>query len=190
VVEEMTRASVLLLFGLPCVGKTSFANEAKALCPGVTVFGVDRTIRSVFGREPCKEDFLSRAPAVLADLERRILDIHMFVIVEMGCLLPRVHVEAFVAKLRLTRRVLAVELTCDGARTRERAADRNLRVLKGQSDAVVIDNPDAIHEFATVYERPAGVIILESDYASPVELVQRFLALEVGLERCHPQCLK
>lgn len=173
--EKMSNIRVLLLFGLPCVGKTSLVNEIKVICNEATIFSVDSAIRDLLGHEPCKNDFKIRAKEVLANIEKHILDTDAFAIVEMGCLIPRVHVEAFVAQISVACRVLSVELTCDALHTRQRAIDRNLLVLSGHSDAVIIDNPDEICNFSNVYERPEDIIILESDHVKSEKLAQLFL---------------
>lgn len=171
----MNDKSVVLLYGLPCSGKSMVVKSL----PDHAAIAVDEIITKVI-TEPEIEDF-QRLAGEIAEEMVAIIDgmDDEHIVVEMGCLMPqRViwRVEQYMHDngIRFTN----ILLTADDAELIERIRQRNADIEAGISDSIKVDGPDYLTRFKLILENnmPESFVELDTSALSREQVMMRVIA--------------
>lgn len=170
----MTMKSVLLLYGLPCSGKSSVV----ASLPDHSRITVDEIITS-FILEPSVADFRCSGNEIVDKVvtELQNQEATQFVI-EMGCLIPRLAISRLEAFMNdngfLYTNIL---LAADDDELIRRIKQRNADIDAGKSDSIKVDGPDYLTRFKAVFDdsQPDSCIEIDTTALNFQEIIEQII---------------
>ena len=142
---------ILMLYGLPCSGKTSLLNSLK----NYSVMGVDSVIKSLI-KEPMIPDFIRLASDIRESIIQSINPIQTTnIAIEMGCLTPKESIEKFELFFKENKiNYINLVLTASHNELINRIKKRNIEVSRhSKSKALIIDGPDYLSRFTEHFEK-------------------------------------
>lgn len=173
----MTQGNILILYGLPCSGKSSLV---KAL-PDYYSIAVDTLIKRRTD-DPSISDFKTMSKELMDDIISDIsVHAHDNKIIEMGCLIPKEsidYLEGFLKESNL--RFFNVILVADNDELERRIIKRNLDVDAGELDAIKVDGPDYISRFSSVFYHnlPANAAELDTTSKTSKQILKELTQLQ------------
>lgn len=169
----MSNKSVLLIYGLPCSGK-SMVVRSMLDCSVITI---DAIITRIIDT-PAIADFQRLADEIVDEMviALRCRDSSRFII-EMGCLVPRKaisRIEQFMSEAGF--RFTNVVLTAKDDVLIQRIVQRNADIDAGNSDSIKVDGPDYLTRFKLLFDdnQPASFIELDTTYLSRQQVLDSF----------------
>lgn len=172
----MSNKSVLLLYGLPCSGKSSVL---RAL-PGYARVAVDEIITTIIP-DPSIADFQRLGDEIVGRIATTLRGMdEAKLIVEMGCLIP-------VESIRRLESLMAesgmhysnILLSAGDEELIRRIKRRNEAIEAGETDSIPVDGPDYLTRFKRVFHhnQPDRYIEIDTGDLNPDDVVGRLVHL-------------
>ena len=157
----MSRKSVVLLYGLPCSGKSMVV---KSLTDH-TVITIDGLITRIIN-DPSIENFQRLAGKIVEEMIDTLqhLSSTQFVI-EMGCLVPKQAIAQLEQGMLESGLVFSnVVLTAEDDVLIERIKRRNADIASGESDSIRVEGPDYLSRFKRLFDdnKPADFTMIDT----------------------------
>lgn len=178
----MSKRTIVLLYGLPCSGKSSVL---RAL-PGHARIAVD-TIITTITPDPSIADFQRLADEIVGQIATTLqCTAKAKVVIEMGCL---IHVDAI---RRLERFMLKdgidytnILLSADDDELIRRIELRNAAIEAGESKSIRVDGPDYLSRFKRVFNhnKPDSYITIDTTGLSQGDVIDRVNHQQDGKDR-------
>jgi len=151
---------VILLYGLPCSGKSSVIQAL----PACYRLAVDDVIKN-HSADPSIEDFGCLSKALVTELITKIdgLASDCYVI-EMGCLIHQTAINHLQESLiKMGAEYINITLHAHDNVLINRITERNRLIEQGLSDSFPIEGPDYLSRFKKVFEKHKPVNSIELD---------------------------
>lgn len=169
----MRAINVIILYGLPCSGKSSLLRELD----GYRTLSIDDLIRRK-KKDPEIADFIDLSQDLVGELFALILqEQDSDVAVEMGCLVPKEAITLFEKMLRekgLNYRNIVLTASDDELIRRIKARNRDIET--GKTNSIKVSGPDYLTRFVTVFDanQPDSAIYIDTteDAVSSKEVAQ------------------
>lgn len=170
----MSNKSVVLLYGLPCSGKSMVSRSLS----DHSLITIDEIITGIIA-DPAIADFQRLADEIveqmIATLQRH--EESKFII-EMGCLVPRkaiTHLEKYLSESGF--RFVSVVLTAEDEELIRRIVARNAAIDAGSSDSIKVDGPDYLTRFKMLFENnlPPSFIALDTTKLTRQQVVDQVI---------------
>lgn len=170
----MSNQFVLLLYGLPCSGKSMVVKSL----PDYDVITVDEIITTIIA-DPSIADFQRLGNEIVETMITVIEGLAKAkIVIEMGCLMPRVVVdrlERFLSNAGI--RFTNVILTARDDELIRRIEQRNADIDVGNSDSIKVDGPDYLTRFKVVFDgsHPDNFALLDTSDISKEQAVENVI---------------
>lgn len=151
---------VILLYGLPCSGKSSVI-QALSACYRLAV---DDVIKN-YSPDPSIEDFGRLSKVLVTELITKIegLTSDCYVI-EMGCLIHQIAINHLQESLiKMGAEFINITLHAHDNILINRITERNKLIEQGLSDSFPIEGPDYLSRFKQVFEKHKPINSIELD---------------------------
>lgn len=180
----MSTKSLVLLYGLPCSGKSSVL---RAL-PGHARVAVDAIITTLTP-DPSIADFQRLGDEIVGRLASTLQGMEETkVVIEMGCLIPMDatrRLESIMAESGMN--YTNILLIADDDELIRRIERRNAAIEAGESESIRVDGPDYLSRFKRVFNLnlPDSYVTIDTTDLSPNDVVERLNHLQ-GKKGSHP----
>ena len=168
----MKPKSVLVLYGLPCSGKSVLVNELTSYFP----IAIDTYIKNRQS-DPQIADFQRLSKDLVDDVMKDLLSHNGDNVVnEMGCLISKEGIEHLESLLKKNNiKFFNVVLIADNNELISRIKARNLDIDLGKSNAIKVDGPDYLKRFVDVFElnQPSEPMTIDTSKTSVVDIVKK-----------------
>jgi deoxyadenosine/deoxycytidine kinase len=171
----MNIKKAIIIYGLPCTGKSRLVRELAEYCP----ISVDSLITKKLS-EPEISDFIVLSPELVRDVVDTIVNAdHAKFVVEMGCLMPKESVNLLERLLRESGvRHINIILTASNDELIRRITERNRNIDSGLDDSIKISGPDYLTRFIDVFSHnhpPTAITVDTTELpASPAAIKEAF----------------
>jgi broad-specificity NMP kinase len=151
----------LVVYGLPCTGKTSLIKNLD----NYQHIGVDSIIK-LKNKNPDISDFLTFSDQIMQDILTIVTNSdNSDIVIEMGCLTPKkgiLHLESGLKKMQCV--FSNIVLTDDHDELITRIKKRNANIDKGKSNSIKIDGPDFLTRFTRLFDnnQPDNAIYVDT----------------------------
>ncbi|MBF0263641.1 MAG: AAA family ATPase [Gammaproteobacteria bacterium] len=142
--------NVLILYGLPCSGKSSVLKSMSEY----HAIAVDTIIKSLIP-DPSVSDFSRFSTEIIETIVSKIKTGYFNkYIIEMGCLMPKTSIDLLERYLNeLSVSYLNIKLVADDSELIKRIIKRNKNIDLGKSTAIKVDGPDYLTRFKLFFEQ-------------------------------------
>ena len=146
----MRSKEILLVYGLPCTGKSSFVRSLT----NYNAIAIDDFIRGKV-EDPGISDFVALSHELVSDVAREVMaTVAEHVVIEMGCLITREATAELEAVLKNNNlRFKNIVLTSNNDELIRRIKLRNRNIDLGKDSSIKIDGPDYLTRFVEVFEK-------------------------------------
>ena len=179
----MSKRSVVLLYGLPCSGKSSVL---RAL-PDHARVAVDTIITSITP-DPSIADFQRLGDEIVGRIASTLQGLdEAKVVIEMGCLIPldaMRQLEGLMAERKMS--YSNILLSGDDHVLIRRIERRNAAIEAGVSESIRVEGPDYLSRFKRVFENnlPDSYVTIDTTGLSPDEVVERLNQRHDSTDAC------
>lgn len=157
----MKTTHVLILYGLPCSGKSGLVNELT----DYHSVAVDTLIKRRTD-DPSLSDFKNMSRDLMADIISEIsAGINTNIIIEMGCLIPKASIDYLEGFLKDSNiHYLNISLFANEDELIRRIVKRNSDIDAGLLDAIKVDGPDYLSRFTKVFNvnKPDNTVTIDT----------------------------
>lgn len=164
--------SVLILYGLPCSGKSVLVRELISYYP----IAIDTYIKHRLP-DPEIEDFQRLSRELVDDVMKDLVSHNGDnVVIEMGCLISKEGIEHLESLLKKNNiKFFNVVLMAEHDELISRIKARNIDIDLGKSNAIKVDGPDYLSRFVDVFElnQPSAPITIDTSKTSVVDIVKK-----------------
>ena len=163
---------VLVIYGLPCTGKSGLVNLLTSYYP----IAIDSYIKDRVS-EPEISDFQRLSKELVDDVINDLLSHNgSNIVIEMGCLISKEgieHLESFLKKNNV--RFSNIILTADKNELISRIKTRNIEVDLDKSNAIKVDGPDYLTRFVDVFElsQPKQSITIDTSKNTLLDIIKK-----------------
>ena len=145
----MSSKEILLVYGLPCSGKSSFVRSLT----NYHAIAIDDFIRGKV-EDPGISDFVALSHELVGDVAREVMaTVAEHIVIEMGCLITKeatAELEAFLRSNNLGFKNIGLTANDDELIRRIELRNRNIEL--GKDTSIKIDGPDYLTRFVEVFE--------------------------------------
>lgn len=171
----MNRTNVLLLYGLPCSGKSSVS---RAMTDHHTL-AVDAIIKKIIN-DPSIADFDRLSNDIVEDLVKEInnTDSNNYLI-EMGCLIPKKAIDRLEFSLAQNGcDFINILLSADEDVLVQRIIARNRDIDSGNSNSIKVDGPDYLTRFKLVFDnnQPDELIKIDTTAKTTAKTTEKIIS--------------
>ena len=157
----MKKINILLLYGLPCSGKSSVL---KAINTGHHVITVDTIITKIVA-DPSLEDFNHLSNEIINAIIDEINNSHSTrFLIEVGCLISKNAIDQLqVFFIKNGYGFFNIELTADNDELVRRIVNRNRDITSGKKQGIKVDGPDYLTRFKRAFDKNLPDNLIEID---------------------------
>ncbi len=168
----MSNKSVVLLYGLPCSGKSSVLRAM----PGHARITVDAIITAIIP-DPGIADFQRLGDEIVGRIASTLQGMDgEKVVIEMGCLIPLGAIRRLEG-LMLESGINYTNILLSAADEEliRRIERRNAAIEVGESDSIRVDGPDYLGRFKRLFNhnRPVSYVTIDTTALSPGDVVEQ-----------------
>ena len=172
----MKKMHVLILYGLPCSGKSGLVKELT----NYYSIAVDTLIKRRTD-DPSISDFNNMSRDLMTDIISEIsTHNHTNIIIEMGCLIPKTSIDYLEGFLKDSNiHYLNVTLVADDDELIRRIVKRNSDIDAGILDAIKVDGPDYLSRFSNIFNdnKPDNTVNVDTVSKTSKQVLQEINAL-------------
>ena len=168
----MKPENVLVLYGLPCSGKSGVVKELTSYYS----LAIDTYIKHRLP-DPEVEDFQRLSRELVDDVMKDLLSHNgNDVVIEMGCLISKEGIEHLESLLKKNNiKFFNVVLMAENDELISRIKARNIDIDLGKSNAIKVDGPDYLKRFVDVFElnQPSEPMTIDTSKTSVVDIIKK-----------------
>lgn len=161
----MSSKKILLVYGLPCTGKSSFVRGLN----NYHSIAIDDFIRSKV-EDPGISDFIALSQELMVDVTNEVMSSEAeLIVIEMGCLITREATAELEASLKNNNIGFKnIALTANDDELIRRIELRNRNIELGKDTSIKIDGPDYLSRFVEIFEKnqPNEPQYIDTTYAA------------------------
>ena len=167
----MSQTNILVLYGLPCSGKSSVVS-------GLSNFrsiAVDTIITRIVAN-PTLDDFARLSDEIVDNIIQQLKSEQpLDTVIEMGCLIQKQAIDRLTQYLvESNSHFVSIKLITDDDELVRRIIARNEQIDRDAGDGIKIDGPDYLSRFKVVFEKncPEDIIDLDTTLKSSNEVLE------------------
>jgi len=172
----MNKMHILILYGLPCSGKSGLVNELA----NYHSVAVDTLIKRRID-DPSLSDFKNMSKDLMADIINELsADNNVDMIIEMGCLIPKESIDYLELHLKKYKfHYLNVILFANDNELIRRIVKRNSDIDAGLLDAIKVDGPDYLSRFSNVFNvnKPDNSVTIDTTSKTSKQIIKEINSL-------------
>ena len=166
----MSHISILVLYGLPCSGKSSVVSGLSNFRP----IAVDTIITKIVA-DPALEDFAHLSEEIVEKIIQELKSGQpLDTVIEMGCLIQKQAIDRLTQYLvESDSHFVSVKLIADEDELVRRIISRNEQIDRVAGNGIKVDGPDYLTRFKAVFQKnfPDNTIDLDTTFKSSSEVV-------------------